>query len=103
MHPVRQRLIDTFVNAIYLYDDKIVLITNYKDGTKTVTLEQVEEALSSWESAGSDIKNCFPPFIIDNIDIVPKNRFTKRFFALYGSIVRNQFTVDIFEEKSDFR
>jgi len=61
VHPVRQRLIDTFVNAIYLYDDKIVLITNYKDGTKTVTLEQVEEALSSWESAGSDIKNCFPP------------------------------------------
>ena len=33
----RQRLIDSFVNAIYLYDDKIVLIFNYKDGSKTVT------------------------------------------------------------------
>jgi len=27
----RQRLIDTFVNAVYLYDDKIVLTFNYKD------------------------------------------------------------------------
>ncbi|MCI9403409.1 MAG: recombinase family protein, partial [Oscillospiraceae bacterium] len=37
----RQRLIDSFVNAIYLYDDKIVLTFNYQDGTKTITLEQV--------------------------------------------------------------
>ena len=42
----RQRLIDSFVNAIYLYDDKIVLTFNYKEGTKTITFEQV---------AGSDL------------------------------------------------
>ena len=30
----RQRLIDYFVNAVYLYDDKLVLTYNYKDGTK---------------------------------------------------------------------
>jgi len=28
----RQILIDTFVNAIYLYDDKIVFTFNFKDG-----------------------------------------------------------------------
>jgi hypothetical protein len=38
----RQRLIDTFVNAVYLYDDKIVLTFNYKDGSKTVTMSDVE-------------------------------------------------------------
>lgn len=38
----RQRLIDSFVNAIYLYDDKIVMAWNYKDGTKTVTLKDIE-------------------------------------------------------------
>ena len=38
----RQRLIDSFVNAIYLYDDKIVFVWNYKDGTKTVTLKDIE-------------------------------------------------------------
>ena len=30
-------LIDAFVNAIYLYDDKLVLTFNYKDGTRTIT------------------------------------------------------------------
>ena len=38
----RQRLVDSFVNAIYLYDDKIVLTFNYKDGTKTITLNEIE-------------------------------------------------------------
>ncbi len=34
----KQRLIDDFVNAVYLYDDKIILTFNYKDGTKTISL-----------------------------------------------------------------
>lgn len=38
----RQRLIDSFVNAIYLYDDKTVLVWNYKDGTKTVSLKDIK-------------------------------------------------------------
>ena len=38
----RQRLIDSFVNAVYLYEDKIILTFNYKDGTKTITLAAVE-------------------------------------------------------------
>ena len=43
----RKRLIDTFVNSIYLYDDKIVFAFNYKDGTKSVSLAELEEELSS--------------------------------------------------------
>ena len=38
----RQRLIDSFVNAVYLYEDKIILTFNYKDDSKTITLEEVE-------------------------------------------------------------
>lgn len=38
----RQRLIDSFVNAVYLYEDKCVLTFNYKDGAKTITLKDVE-------------------------------------------------------------
>ena len=38
----RQRLIDSFVNVVYLYEDKIILTFNYKDGSKTITLEEVE-------------------------------------------------------------
>jgi len=38
----RQRLIDSFVNSVYLYDDKCVITFNYKEGTKTITLNDVE-------------------------------------------------------------
>ena len=53
----RQRLIDSFVNAVYLYEDKIILTFNYKDGSKTITLADVEGSdLSSFGAAqnGSD-------------------------------------------------
>ena len=38
----RQWLIDIFVNSVYLYDDRIVFTFNYKDGTKTVSLKDIE-------------------------------------------------------------
>ena len=37
----RKMLIDAFVNALYLYDDKIILTFNYKDGTKTITFADI--------------------------------------------------------------
>ncbi len=40
----RQMLIDTFVNAIYVYDDKILLTFNFKDGTRTITFDKVKAA-----------------------------------------------------------
>lgn len=51
----RKRLIDSFVNVIYLYEDKLVITFNYKDGTKEATFEEIEEELSS------DIKGVTPP------------------------------------------
>ncbi|MDY2842176.1 MAG: hypothetical protein SOT08_05830, partial [Candidatus Borkfalkiaceae bacterium] len=47
----KQRLIDGFINAIYLYDDKITFTFNYKDGTKTVFLSEV-----NCTPFGSDLK-----------------------------------------------
>ena len=41
----RQRLVDTFINAMYLYDDKIVVTFNYKDGAKIVKLSDVKKML----------------------------------------------------------
>ncbi|MDL2274096.1 hypothetical protein LJC34_06110 [Oscillospiraceae bacterium OttesenSCG-928-G22] len=35
-------LIDTFINSIYLYDDKIIITFNYKDGTKTITFDDIK-------------------------------------------------------------
>lgn len=50
----KQRLIDTFVNAVFVYTDKIVLTFNYRDGTKTVSLTDVN---------GSDMEGSAPPNI----------------------------------------
>ena len=41
----KQRLIDIFVNCVYVYDDKIVVMFNYKDGERAILLEDVEKAI----------------------------------------------------------
>ena len=38
----RRRFIETFINRIFLYDDKIVITFNYQNGTKTVTFAELE-------------------------------------------------------------
>ena len=52
----RQALVDTFINAIYLYDDKVLITFNYKEGTQTITFEEAAEAAS--KGNGSDL-DCF--------------------------------------------
>lgn len=43
----QKRLVDTFVNSVYVYDDKLVLTYNYQHGTQTITLKEVEDFLGS--------------------------------------------------------
>jgi len=38
----QQKLVDVFINSVYVYDDHAVITFNYKDGTKTVSLAEVE-------------------------------------------------------------
>jgi hypothetical protein len=47
----RRNLVDIFVNSIFLYDDKLVITFNWKDGSKTVTLAELEAAS---ENNGND-------------------------------------------------
>ncbi len=51
----QKRLIDTFVNAVYVFDDKLVLTYNYQHGTQTISLVEIESAL------GSDLRCGSPP------------------------------------------
>lgn len=43
----QKRLIDTFVNAVYVFDDKLVLTYNYQHWTHTISLDEIASALSS--------------------------------------------------------
>ena len=52
----RRRLIDSFVNAIFLYDDRITFTFNYKDGTKTINFTELEKS-----GLGSDINALAAP------------------------------------------
>ena len=51
----RKRIIDTFVNSLYLFDDRLVITYNFKGGTETITLKDVEAVY------GSDLKAMSPP------------------------------------------
>lgn len=55
----RQRLIDTFINRIYLYNDKLVITFNYKDGSETISLNEIETALEG--ENGSDLDSSAVP------------------------------------------
>ena len=57
----RKMLIDTFVNAIFLYDDKIVITFNYKDGTDTITFDDLKTALADMKT-GSDLDCSTAPY-----------------------------------------
>jgi hypothetical protein len=48
----QRSIIDIFVNAIYLYDDKIVLTYNFKSDSRTISLSDIES---------SDLPQTSPP------------------------------------------
>ena len=56
----RKMLIDTFINAIFLYDHKMVITFNYKEGTKTITFAELQEAIS--DKNGSDLDCLVAPW-----------------------------------------
>lgn len=49
----QKRLIDTFVNSVYVFDDKLVLTYTYQHGAQTISLEEAESALGSDSRCGS--------------------------------------------------
>lgn len=73
----RQRLIDSFVNAVYLYEDKIILTFNYKDGSKTITLAEVE---------GSDLSVLGAPK--EMTEVYPLRGDVPRSFLFFGCLCR---------------
>ncbi|MCL2279437.1 MAG: recombinase family protein [Oscillospiraceae bacterium] len=46
----RQRLVDIFVNSVYIFDNHAVVAFNYRDGSKTISLSDVAKT-----SLGSDL------------------------------------------------
>ena len=69
-------VIDTFINSVYVYDDRIVFTFNFKKGTSSMTFEELNNDYCSV------IKNAVPP-----LQKEPNLIFTKdhvRFCHFYG-------------------
>ena len=49
----RQQLIDVFVNAVYVYDDKLLITYNYKDGDKCISYDEIQEYMNKKENSNS--------------------------------------------------
>ena len=81
----RETLINTFVNAVYLYDEKVLITFNYKDGTKTITFDEIA-AKDAPEGNGSDL-GCFAPPKKSSVEIRWTFCFTQNLkFRLQGWI-----------------
>ena len=77
----RETLINTFVNAVYLYDEKVLITFNYKDGTKTITFDEIA-AKNAPGGNGSDL-GCFAP----PIKKPPENVSFRVAFAIRSDVV----------------
>ena len=49
----RRNLVDIFVNSVFLYEDRIAITFNWKDGTKTVTFAELEHAFKESDKAAN--------------------------------------------------
>ena len=60
----KQQLIDIFVNSVHVYDDKVVVSFNYKDGDKCLTFDEIKEMLDKKENAGNHTDYQRSPLVV---------------------------------------
>ena len=60
----RKTLIDNFLNVVILFDDKLILSFNYREGTETITFADLNQADVPAFSAGSDMENVASPKVL---------------------------------------
>lgn len=81
----RKILIDTFINAIFLYDDKMVITFNYKEGTTTITFDDLKTALAD-QKTGSDLDCSTAPK--EMTEVYPLRGDVPRSFLFFGCLCR---------------
>ena len=85
----QKRLVSTFVNSIFVYDDKITLTFNYSSDSATVTLAEVDAAEEAAE--GADVFGCCAQWHTTPCKSEPVKRFG--FVFCFGYCVFRSTTV----------
>jgi len=63
----RRQMVDIFINSVYLYEDRVVIAFNFKDGTTTVTLAELEDAVEGYMAGKArSTNNCESSHLGDN-------------------------------------
>ena len=70
----KQRLIDVFLNSVYVYDDKMLIILNYKDGEICVDFGEVNDKLNASKTENPDNFNSYQGSPLLAIGEPPGNR-----------------------------
>ena len=55
-----RRLVDAFINSVYVFEDKTVITYNYSGENNKVTLSNIQDALASKSPLDSDMMGCVP-------------------------------------------
>lgn len=82
----RKMLIDTFVNAIFLYDDKVVLTYNFHEGTETISFEELQKATEAGASGSDLVSSAAPAKSLENIEFLGLFLCLFALITLYSSI-----------------
>ena len=56
----KRRLIDTFINSIYIYDDKILITYNCKDGERQIDFADAQNYFRAYKNSGSQSRRSSP-------------------------------------------
>lgn len=82
----RKMLIDTFVNAIFLYDDKVVLTYNFHEGTETISFEELQKVTEAGASGSDLVSSAAPAKSLENIEFLGLFLCLFALITLYSSI-----------------
>ena len=79
-------LIDTFVNAIFLYDDKVVLTYNFHEGAETISFEELQKVTEAGASGSDLVSSAAPAKSLENIEFLWLFLCLFALITLYSSI-----------------
>ena len=72
----KQNLVDVFLNSVYVYDDKMLVILNYKDGEICVTFDEIKEAINKKENPDNHNDHQSSPLEVDDDPSATRTRDT---------------------------
>ena len=55
-HSQKQKIIDIFVNSVYVYDDRVLIFFNYKDGERCIDFSVVSDSVRQEVTGSSNEK-----------------------------------------------